>query len=39
MEVEIRGHDQKLMVYTAEDPTVFASLLDPQEPPDIMEEL
>jgi adenylate cyclase len=29
-EVEIRGHDEKIIVRTAEDPTVLASLLDPQ---------
>jgi adenylate cyclase len=29
-EVEIRGHNEKMTVRTAQDPTVFASLLDPQ---------
>ena len=29
-EVEIREHDEKITVRTAEDPTVLASLLDPQ---------
>ncbi|MGH9805746.1 MAG: adenylate/guanylate cyclase domain-containing protein [Terriglobia bacterium] len=29
-EVEIRGHNEKMNVRTAQDPTVFASLLDPQ---------
>jgi adenylate cyclase len=27
--VEIRGHDENMIVRTSEDPTVFASLLDP----------
>jgi adenylate cyclase len=30
MDVEIRGHDERMTVCTAEDPTVLASLLDPQ---------
>ncbi len=29
-QVAIRGHDEPMMVRTAEDPTVLASLLDPQ---------
>ena len=29
-QIAIRGHDEPMMVRTAEDPTVFASLLDPQ---------
>ena len=29
-EVEIRGHDEKISVRTADDPTLLASLLDPQ---------
>ena len=33
-DVEIRGHDEKMTVRTAEDPTVLASLLEPQADPD-----
>jgi adenylate cyclase len=32
-QVTIRGHDERMMVRTAEDPTVLASLLDPQTEP------
>jgi hypothetical protein len=28
--IEIRGHNEPMTVRTAADPTVFASLLDPQ---------
>jgi adenylate cyclase len=33
-DVDIRGHDEKMTVRTGEDPTVLASLLDPQEESD-----
>jgi adenylate cyclase len=33
-EVAIRGRDEPMIVRTAADPTVFASLLDPQSDPD-----
>jgi adenylate cyclase len=33
MEIAIRGHDERIMVRTTEDPTVLASLLDPQSMP------
>ena len=38
-DVEIRGHDEKMTVRTAEDPTVLASLLEPQaEPGDLISD-
>jgi hypothetical protein len=30
-EVAIRGHDEPMMMRSAEDPTVFAGLLDPYD--------
>ena len=33
-EVTIRGHDEKLTVYTADDPTVIGSLIEPQAQPE-----